>query len=209
MTYYRENIRRLISQRAGDWLVISKHPRLLAGSAIVFSLITFAGSTFYFKTSGVKSFGLAFTLASCLSYASFLLILAYWIHSMCTLDWRLLRPKLSEHVSERPGETEFDRTMDHQLESAVDNAARNGEGVLEIAMLTALFGIIFVSIHYIYHAPYYLGQLLFDSGKISHRTAPKARFSALLVEPIRQSWMVCVVLIINFAFIGLLLDTLR
>ncbi len=201
-------MRRLISQRAGDWLLSTKHPRLVASSAIALSMLTFGAYTLYITTAVVQSFGIAFGLASCLSYLTFLFILALWLQTTHSIDWKTLRPKSTGRETGLPGQTDFDRGLDQQIDSAADNALRNSDGVLGFAVMTAVFGIFFVSVHYVYHAPYYFGQLLFDSGKISHRISPPAKASAIITEPIRQSWIVCIMLVLNFACVGLLLDTI-
>ncbi len=209
MSYYRENMRRLISQRAGDWLLKTKNPRLVATSAIALSMLTFGTYTFYIMTALVQSFGVAFGLASCLSYLTFILILAIWLQTAHAVDWRTLSSNSTVRETGRPGQTDFDKGLDRQIDSATDNALRNSDGVIEFAVMTTVFGIVYISVHYVYHAPYYLGQLLFDSGKISHRIAPPAKTSAIITEPIRQSWIACFMLVLNFACVGLLLDTIH
>ena len=51
-------------------------------------------------------------------------------------------------------------------------------------------GILFMLTFWVYHAPWYLGELMVRTGRIQHRISAGSASDAWLVEPLRQSmWM--------------------
>jgi hypothetical protein len=208
MSYYREKMRCLLSQRAGDWLRQTRNPRLVAIAAISLSMLTFAAYAFCFFKFGIQSLGIVLSLSGCLAYLTFVAILAIWLYSVKEIAWQSLVQRSNDTSTGTPYSTEFDRQMDDQIDNAIRKASRDSENMIELMVFTAIFGIIFIATHFTYHSPYYLGQLLFDCGKIQHRISPPFHMISVICEPIRQSWLVCFVLVFNFGVIGVLLDNI-
>lgn len=194
----------VLTQRTGDWLSHRTRPRTIALSALLLSMASAVGVSFQLHGIGLKNVVLQIVLGSVAGYAIYLLILGLWMRSFSAIDATALLNEGSRPVrTGRPGDTDFDKQLEWSAELAIGHAARDAHSLIAFTLLLNTLGLLFIGIHFIYHAPWYLGQLLVNGGKIRHRAAPKERAAAFLFLPFCQSWPVAVVAIIHSASVGL------
>lgn len=208
MGYYQQKMRVVLTRRAGDWLRLQEWPRLYAAvillicgfTAVVCWLrLTEAGWNVEWQRVGMSCLG---------AYVIYLGCLAVWFlrFAPMTSQELLAGGFEDEIVTPVPGESEFDDSLETQIDTAAREAAHDVRSVLGLFVAAAVLGAVFVSAYFIYHAPYFMGQLLVDGGKIRHRSVSRGTPLDPIVLPFLQSWPVAVALIMHYTLIGLAWD---
>lgn len=105
-----------------------------------------------------------------------------------------------------PGESAFDNTLDESMDAAFRQAGHDARNVLGLLLAVGVLGFLFVSIHFVFHAPYFLGQLLVDGGKIRHRAMPIGKGLDAILLPFLQSWPIALILLLHYTVIGFVVD---
>jgi hypothetical protein len=212
MSYYRNKMRTLLTRRTGDWLRRHNWPRF--GAAIVLLMATMTAVVCWqsLVNAGLTSEGLRVALSFLAGYIAYLVCMALWLTRFVAMDSKcLLVGGVGGAITTQiPGESEFDDSLDTQMEIAFRQAGNDARNILGLVAAAAVLGAMFVAIHFVYHAPYYLGQLLVDGGKIRHRAMPSGTMLDGVTLPFLQSWPIAIALLFNCTVIGLVLDaTLR
>jgi hypothetical protein len=208
MSYYRHKIRILLTRRTGDWLRRHNWPRFGAAIVLLMAAMTAIVCWRSLVDAGLKSEGLRVALSFLAGYAAYLVCISLWLTRFAAMDPKsLFVGGVGEAITTQiPGESEFDDSLDSQMDIAFRQASFDARNIMGLFAAVAVLGAMFVAIHFVYHAPYYLGQLLVDGGKIRHRAMPAGTMLDGVVLPFLQSWPVAVALLLHCTVIGLVLD---
>ena len=97
----------------------------------------------------------------------------------------------------------------------IDQAARStqqqaqgqgAQGLIALAIITIIFGTLFVAAHMVWYARWYLGRLLLLGGKVRHRTISDVSAIACLTAPLQLTVWAAAILLLHYALLGLLLQ---
>lgn len=211
MSFYRDQMRIVLTCRTGDWLMRQGWPRLEALTVLLVASFAAFACWSSLADAGLQKQGFRIPLSCIAAYAAYLAAIALWIQRVSPVSAKslLLDGMAGPIATQRPDQTTIDQATDFASDS-FDHAldSQEPEGVLWICGTAAILGVLFVLAFFIYHAPYYLGQLLVDGGKIRHRSLPAGTPPSAIALPFLQSWPVALVLFVHYSMIGFALDAL-
>lgn len=201
MSYYDEQMRKVLNQRAGDWLIARHWPRTTAIIGVVVVLLTVYICSTGLMWAGLQNMAGRLALSVISGYLVLLLYLGLWLLLVPLAPVKSLLIH-SDHPNrtEVPGETEFDKKLNDSFDHAIRESTRNDD-TLGRLVTVALLGGLFVGFHFVFHAPWYLGGLMVDVGKIQHRSIPSGQ-NSVFVALLRRSWPLAVLLVVHYAMIG-------
>ncbi|MFZ5831669.1 MAG: hypothetical protein ACOY3P_16405 [Planctomycetota bacterium] len=208
MSYYKHKMRILLTRRTGDWLKLQERPRLSAAVVLLIACLVAVLCWRGVAVAGVRSEGLRLAVSCVAAYAAYLAGVATWFARFSPVELKsLLAGGTGGAIATQvPGESEFDDALDTSMDTAFREAGNQARNVLGMLLAVAVLGSLFVSIHFIFHAPYYLGQLLVDGGKIRHRAMSTGNDLDAIVLPFLQSWPIALVLLLHYMMIGFVVD---
>lgn len=208
MSYYNKQMRILLSRRAGDWLLAHGSPRITALLGIVVGMLAAYACSMGLLSLGLQNMAGRFALNTIAGYIAFLLYLGWWLHSISPMPAKSLLIGTDRRIrTEVPGDTEFDTALEDSYDREINQLQPEAENVLAFVLGVGLMGLVYVSFHLMFHAPWYLGKLMVDTGKIQHGSAPTGSGLDVLVLPLRRSWPIAFLLVIHFAALGAVLQS--
>lgn len=203
MSYYKEQMCLLLTQRAGDWLSQIAWPRTTMTCSLLLALASSMGGFFAVHALGIENLALRFLAGAASGYFTYLLFYSLWLLQFSAKEAKALVLHGADTIRTKPpGESAFDESLNEIADRHVGQALREGEGMLGILVLTGILGFFFIACHAIYHAPWYLGQLLVQSGKIRHAAAPRGGNWDFMYLPLWQSWPVGLLVVVHSAVVG-------
>jgi hypothetical protein len=204
MSYYQEEMCRTLTQRAGDWLQCKYWPRTTALIVLGMSVACLYFSSLLAFACGVEYLPLRFAISTFCGYLMYLLLLGLWMRVFTSIEAKdLLIKEATLKSTDVAGESEFDERLNNVAQEALRESTRRAENLVGFVVILCLFGVFFISCHFVYHAPWYLAQLLVQSGKIRHRAVPTGSMFDSLVLPLWQSWPAAILLLLHSASLGL------
>jgi hypothetical protein len=209
MSYYQEQMRSLLSRRAGDWLLCRRWPRMFAAFALMLPLLCAYTCWNELPLVGIHNGVARVPICIIAAYAGYLCVMGLWLVRMAPMDAKsLLVNGAKDLKTPVPGDSQFDRSFDDAVDFQIEQANCRGEGFKAMFALAAL-GYVFIAIHFIYHAPWYLGQLMVDSGKVRHRSVKASGQVSWFSPTVRQSWVVAIALTVHYTFMAVALTTIK
>lgn len=198
----------LLTQRAADWLSRHRWPRLTAVLLLSIAVFVAIGCWYRLQQAGIGIIAARVPLSFLAGYIAYLAGAGVWYSRFPPIDPKLLLTAGASSPIDTfvPGDSQFDEMFSEAMDSATRQAGRDSDNVLGFLVTMAVFGFVFVAIYYIYHAPYYLAQLLVHGGKIRHRSAPAYRSGVIFTVPLQQSAPIATVMIIHYSLLGLALQ---
>ena len=207
---YADEMRKALTGRAGDWLARHTWPHLTMVVALALSAwAAYQCSHFIVGWGGLT---LRFSVNFLAAYAIFVLCLGLWLWTKPSLDRSALldgAPKLIE--TKNPWDDDAiegrEQLIEHASRSAEDQARGEGvQGLIGLAIAAMILGTLFVAVHMVWYARWYLGRLLVQGGKLRHRTLTDVHAVSWLRAPLQLTEWAAVILLVHYALLGLLLQ---
>ncbi len=207
MSHYDRQMCTLLSRRAGDWLLTHAWPRFTAFFGIVLGLVVAYHCSIQLLNLGLENRAGRFALNAVGGYLVFLTYLGIWLFCIPVQPAKSLVIDGDQSVkTEIPGTSQFDDSMNDAIDNAIRESGRQANGVLGFIVVAGVLGLLFIGCHFVFHAPWYLGKLMVDGGKVHHRSTPAESPLACIVLPIRQTWPAALLLVLHYATMGAVLD---
>jgi hypothetical protein len=210
MAYYADQMRKGLTGRAGDWLARHSWPHLTM--ILAFILSAWAAYLCSNYIVGWGGFSFRFSVNFVAGYAVFVSCLGLWLWTKPSLDRSALldgAPELIE--TQDPWDNEAiesrQRLIDDSMRTAEREARGDGlQGLIGLAVVTMVLGTLFVAMHMMWYARWYLGHLLVLGGKVRHRALTDVSAVPWLTAPVRLTFWAAVILLVHYALLGLLLQ---
>lgn len=210
MSYYHEQLRKSLVCRAGDWLRVKRMPRVTAVFILLVAIATAVGCGLRFRSGGMESLGLVLPLSCFVGYFAYLATTGVWLLlTACVESNELAAKNIGGPVTLAAQDSGFDDKIRDAIVDAVSRETHQPANPLGVVVLIGLLGVVFVSIHFVAHAPWYLGELMVNAGKIGHKASPEGAPFDFLYLPFLQSWPAGLFLIINAAGVGFMVEALQ
>ena len=216
---YRDRMRKALTGRAGDWLARNSCPRIvvlvsyLLGAALAFP------ASVSLKVSGVESMPVRFAISFLVGYVFYSVLLSVWLRFVPTLDKNALMKGSNgiqtigpheEAINWGDSRSETLHTNPDLIKSTVNSlqreVIRQPKAIVALPLLVAILGIVFLMAYWLFHARWYLGDLLIRAGRIRHKSLPKPPREAWLIQPYCQSIWMAIALLAHFVLLGMVLQ---
>ena len=207
MSYYDDQMRKLLARRAGDWLVVHRRPRLRACCGICIWLLAAYGASDQLVFFDLQHASLRFAINSICGYCAFLAFMGAWLASVTSMPAKSLVPSgVNEIRTEVPGNSSFDDWIDEGVTAAIRESSRQAGNPLALLLAIGTLGLVFLGIYFVVHAPWFLGKMMVDGGKVQHRSTPSGRTLDCIILPFLQTWPAALMVLIHYATIGAVLQ---
>lgn len=161
MSYYNERMQKVLAGRAGDWLSRRRHPYLTMLTATAIPCLAAWMLTDGFLQLGLHSMGVRFPLIVVIAYLIYGLITAAFIRSVPILGTEQLMDGAPDEIQSRDPlaqDLEWLEKVANQVQQAANqNHHGQGQALAIAALVTVLFGCLFVILWLIVFARWYLG----------------------------------------------------
>lgn len=207
---YADEMRKVLTGRAGDWVARHSWPHL--AMIMAFALSAWAAYQCSFSIVSWGSFTLRFCINFLAAYVVFVLCLGLWLWNKPSLDQSALLTGAPDSIeTKNPWDDDAIEAREQLVEHASRSAENNGrgqgvQGVIALAIVAMIVGTLFVAVHMIWYARWYLGYLLVLGGKISHRALGEVPTMLRLTAPLKLTVWPAVILLVHYALLGLLLQ---
>ena len=145
-------------------------------------------------------------------YAIFVLYLVLWLWTKPPLDTSALLDGRTKFIeTKNPWDDEAiegrERLIEHAQRSAEDQVRQEGaQALIALAIAAMIVGTLFVAVHMMWYARWYLGRLLVLGGKVRHRTLTDIPSASWVTAPLQLTIWAAVILLVHYALLGLLLQ---
>jgi len=207
---YADTMRTALTGRAGDWLARHSWPRITM--VAVFSLSAWAAYQCSNWIAGWGGFATRFSISFLAGYAVFVLCLVCWLWIRPSLDQVALLDGAPDSIETiNPWGEEATEAREQFLDGARRSAehqarADGAQGLIGLAVAAIIVGTLFVVLHMVWYARWYLGRLLLLGGKVRHRTLENQQAFSYLAAPVQITIWAAVILLVHYALLGLILQ---
>ncbi len=164
MPFYAEEMRKALTARAGDWLARHAWPRLTLITAFTLSALGAYDCAHWIVSWG--GFALRFSVVFLVGYAIFVVYLVLWLWTKPLLDPSDLldgAPKAIE--TKDPWDDEAAEGRQQLIEQTTRSTINQGQqagvqGLLVLSIVGVILGTLFVAMHMLWYARWYLGRLM-------------------------------------------------
>jgi len=206
---YRDNMRKVLIGRAGDWIARTSSPRFVIFIAFTLAMMAAYLCSLMLIQISLGGFGVRFGLSFILGYLVYLLWIGIWFHRKPILNTRMLLdgapPEIQTKSPLDASENDFNvgDLSDVIRQSRPPNDPR---GLVVLLTIVGILGVAIVMFHWVRYARWYLGEVLVAGGKVSHRICSPATGGSFFIAPAQQSFWVAVILLLHYTMIGVLLQ---
>ncbi len=178
-------------------------------SLVLGVLVAYASSVLLLRAD-VQNSGIRFGLSFLIAYAAMLLVIGLWFHTVSPVKAKELVMDGHREISTRvPGDSAVDDKMQLCADEAKRAVARNAHGLIGVYVAAGVAGCLYIGIHFFYHAPWYLGKLLVEGGKVQHPASPEATPYCWIVLPFLYSYPVGLLMGLHYLSVGYILETFQ
>ncbi len=210
MAYYADQMRKGLTRRAGDWLARHSWPHVTMILAFILSACAAYLCSNYIV--GWGGFPLRFSVNFLAGYAVLVACLELWLWTKPSLDRAALLEGAPESIeTQDPWDDEAVESRQRLIDESISSAQRESrgdgvQGLIGLAIIAMVVGTLFVAMHMMWYARWYLGYLLVLGGKVRHRALKDAGVVPWLTAPVRLTFWAAVILLVHYALLGLLLQ---
>jgi hypothetical protein len=179
---------------------------------VAFVLAAWAAYQCSLCTVGWGGLAVRFSVNFLAAYAVFALCLDFWLWTKPSLDRSALLDGAPETIeTQNPWDDEAIEAREQLIEQSrrsVEHQARaeGAQGLIGLAIVAMIVGTLFVAAHMMWHARWYLGNLLVLGGKVRHSTITPPRAVSGLMAPLQLTGWAALILLVHYALLGLLLQ---
>jgi|GEM_PF-2265638 len=210
MAYYADQMRKALIGRTGDWL--ARHSWPYATMFLAFVLSFWAAYQCSHHVLGWGGFSIRFSVNFLAGHFVFVAYLSLWLWTKPSLDQSVLLKGASDAIeTQDPWDDEANESRQRIVEETTRSAIRESrgdgvQGLIGLSVLAMIVGTLFVAMHMMWYARWYLGNLLVLGGKVRHRTLQDITAVPWLTAPVRLTVWAAVILLVHYALLGLLLQ---
>jgi hypothetical protein len=204
---YADRMQKVLTGRTGDWIARRSRPWLVMLLAFLAACLSAFECSSMLLTLGVSGMAIRFALSFLAAYAAFLLILSAWFLLMPAIDARSLldgAPQTIETTSPQDDDTDWEEQVRQAMQHV--DAQDRAKALVGFLLIAAVLGALFVMLHWIRFARWYLAELLLLGGKVRHKVTRRLEVAPSFVVLLRQTIWIALTLLVHYSLIGLSLQ---